>query len=52
MATVLDRPDATAEAPASPDAAPLLRRPRKTEGLVGWLTTIDHKRIGILYGVS
>jgi cytochrome c oxidase subunit I len=52
MATVLDRPDATAEAPASPAAAPLLRRPRSTEGIVGWLTTIDHKRIGILYGVS
>ncbi len=24
----------------------------KSEGLVGWLTTVDHKRIGILYGAS
>src|SRR5438270_7269931 len=27
----------------------LLRRPTQTEGLWGWLTTIDHKKIGILY---
>lgn len=25
-------------------------RPTATRGLVGWLTTVDHKRIGILYG--
>ncbi len=42
----------------TPEAAPLIRaprfmkRPKSTDGLVGWLTTIDHKRIGILYGVT
>jgi cytochrome c oxidase subunit 1 len=30
----------------------LLRRPRSTAGFSGWVTTIDHKRIGILYGVT
>jgi len=40
------------------EAGPLIRiprfmkRPKNTDGLVGWLTTIDHKRIGILYGVT
>src|SRR5688572_4633762 len=28
------------------------RRPESTDGLVGWLTTVDHKRIGILYGAT
>jgi cytochrome c oxidase subunit 1 len=28
------------------------RRPSGTSGLVSWLTTVDHKRIGILYGVT
>jgi cytochrome c oxidase subunit I len=28
------------------------RRPMATDGLVGWLTTVDHKKIGILYGVT
>jgi cytochrome c oxidase subunit I len=27
-------------------------RPRTTSGLVSWLTTVDHKRIGILYGIT
>ena len=45
-------------ATATPEAPPLIRiprfmkRPRSTDGLGGWLTTIDHKRIGILYGVT
>src|ERR671918_791133 len=30
----------------------LFRRPRATSGLASWLTTVDHKRIGILYGVT
>ncbi|HEY2430283.1 MAG TPA: cbb3-type cytochrome c oxidase subunit I, partial [Acidimicrobiales bacterium] len=30
----------------------MLKRPQSTDGVVGWLTTIDHKRIGILYGVT
>src|SRR5438128_3215791 len=29
-----------------------LRRPTETRGWVGWLTTVDHKRIGILYGAT
>ncbi len=28
----------------------VLRRPRAKHGLAGWLTTVDHKKIGILYG--
>jgi cytochrome c oxidase subunit 1 len=27
-------------------------RPRTTSGVWGWITTVDHKRIGILYGVT
>ena len=30
----------------------ILRRPVSTDGVWGWITTVDHKRIGILYGVS
>jgi cytochrome c oxidase subunit I len=30
----------------------LLRRPTATTGLWSWFTTIDHKKIGILYGVT
>ncbi|HLE80261.1 MAG TPA: cbb3-type cytochrome c oxidase subunit I, partial [Dehalococcoidia bacterium] len=30
----------------------VIARPIAPEGLWGWLTTVDHKRIGILYGVS
>ncbi len=33
-----------------PDA--LLSRPTWTEGLLSWLTTVDHKRLGILYIVT
>ena len=29
-----------------------LNRPVGATGIMGWLTTIDHKRIGILYGAS
>jgi cytochrome c oxidase subunit I len=50
MATVLDRPDQ--DTTAAPTSVPLLRRPRTTKGFWGWLTTIDHKRVGILYGTS
>jgi cytochrome c oxidase subunit I len=52
MAIVLE-PPAPAPAPVMPAADPtLLRRPRTTHGLSSWFTTIDHKKIGILYGVS
>jgi cytochrome c oxidase subunit 1 len=30
----------------------VLRRPTATTGVSSWFTTIDHKKIGILYGVS
>ncbi len=29
-----------------------LRRPTSYEGVWGWVTTVDHKRIGILYGAT
>ena len=29
-----------------------LRRPTSYNGVWGWITTVDHKRIGILYGVT
>jgi cytochrome c oxidase subunit 1 len=31
---------------------PVLRRPTNTKGFWGWITTVDHKRIGVLYGVT
>ncbi len=46
------------ERPLPPGGGPdapvrLLRRPTSdATGIWGWLTTIDHKRIGILYGVT
>jgi len=36
--------------PAPRTVGLLLRRPRATTGLWSWLTTVDHKKIGILYG--
>jgi cytochrome c oxidase subunit I len=30
----------------------IFRRPRSTTGWKSWLTTIDHKRIGIMYGAA
>src|SRR5581483_7680086 len=30
----------------------VLWRPLAKTGLIGWLTTVDHKRIGFLYGIS
>ncbi|HEY3211024.1 MAG TPA: cytochrome c oxidase subunit I [Actinomycetota bacterium] len=30
----------------------ILRRPTATTGIWSWVTTVDHKRIGILYGVT
>src|SRR5919108_4901387 len=37
---------------AVPTRRPFFRRPSASHGLVSWLTTVDHKRIGILYGVT
>ena len=47
MATTLVRP--VAARPAIPAAMP---RPHGEHGLGSWLTTVDHKRIGFLYGVT
>jgi len=34
-----------------PSAKPsLLRRPKATTGFWSWFTTVDHKKVGILYG--
>ncbi|MGI8794585.1 MAG: cytochrome c oxidase subunit I [Acidimicrobiales bacterium] len=52
MATVLDRTDDAAEAARGATSIPLLRRPASEKGFWSWITTIDHKRIGILYGVT
>src|SRR4026208_852797 len=30
----------------------ILRRPAATTGFWSWFTTVDHKKIGILYGIS
>src|SRR3972149_7748300 len=30
----------------------LFRRPTATTGAWSWITTVDHKKIGILYGVT
>jgi cytochrome c oxidase subunit I len=39
---------ATAERPTTT----IFRRPSSTSGLWSWLTTVDHKRIGIMYGYA
>ncbi|MEP6475708.1 MAG: cytochrome c oxidase subunit I [Actinomycetota bacterium] len=36
----------------SPTAGGMLRRPAATTGFWSWFTTVDHKKIGILYGVT
>src|SRR2546423_4970564 len=43
---------ATIAAPTEVRRGGLLARPIAPTGLWSWLTTIDHKRIGILYGSS
>ena len=30
----------------------VLARPTGYAGIWGWITTVDHKRIGVLYGVT
>ncbi|MFZ0014294.1 MAG: cbb3-type cytochrome c oxidase subunit I [Acidimicrobiia bacterium] len=39
---------ATAERPATT----IFRRPKSTSGFWGWVTTVDHKKIGIMYGYA
>ncbi|HVM12358.1 MAG TPA: cytochrome c oxidase subunit I [Actinomycetota bacterium] len=37
---------------AAPTRRPWPRRPSATTGFSSWFTTVDHKKIGILYGVT
>jgi cytochrome c oxidase subunit 1 len=39
-------------APVPVRAPVLLRRPRSTTGFWSWFTTVDHKKIGIMYGAT
>ena len=52
MTTVLEPPVAAPGAEALEEDIPFLRRPRAQTGWTAWLTTVDHKKIGILYGVT
>jgi cytochrome c oxidase subunit 1 len=45
MATVATEPEVT-------ERRAFFRRPTATTGWWSWVTTVDHKRIGILYGVT
>ena len=38
--------------PGAPEAGALLKRPTWETGIWSWLTTVDHKRLGILYFVT
>src|SRR3954451_9818794 len=49
MAVTLPRPAPAPPAEAAPVAYP---SPPAYRGFVSWLTTVDHKRIGILYGTT
>jgi cytochrome c oxidase subunit 1 len=44
--------DFTAEEHQAPAKHLVLWRPAAKTGLISWLTTVDHKRIGFLYGIS
>jgi cytochrome c oxidase subunit 1 len=52
MATVLEPTTTTPLPTEAPPDTGLLRRPRGDTGVWSWFTTVDHKRIGILYGVT
>jgi len=39
-------------ATANRPATTIFRRPKSTTGLWGWITTVDHKKIGIMYGYA
>src|SRR5205823_11756842 len=49
MAIVAREPERVVTAFEPPRPRQLFRRPTATKGLWGWMTTIDHKKIGILY---
>jgi cytochrome c oxidase subunit 1 len=50
MATVLE-PVTSSPPPAAPEPT-LLKRPREITGAASWFTTIDHKKVGMLYGIT
>ncbi|MGH9177134.1 MAG: cytochrome c oxidase subunit I [Acidimicrobiales bacterium] len=50
MTTVLE--PTTVTPPTRAEDTGLLRRPTHPTGFWSWITTVDHKRIGILYGVT
>src|SRR3954451_23163594 len=53
MATVLEPTVTTPPEPETVEAEPaIIRRPRTITGPASWFTTVDHKRIGVLYGVT
>ena len=41
----------TAHAAPAPTKASVFWRPTAKTGLMSWLTTVDHKKIGFLYGL-
>src|SRR6266550_4972006 len=45
---------ATVAQPADPSgrSRAIFRRPRSTTGVWSWVTTVDHKKIGMLYGFT
>ncbi|MDQ3571002.1 MAG: cytochrome c oxidase subunit I, partial [Actinomycetota bacterium] len=52
MTTVLEPPVPAAPTTSDAEDTGLLRRPTEPRGVWSWITTVDHKRIGILYGVT
>src|SRR5579883_3311898 len=52
MAITLAPPGGPEAGTAPPPAPRFLKRPSSTTGAGSWFTTIDHKKIGILYGVT
>jgi len=52
MAAPMETTPAGAAVLPRPAPPRFLKRPQSTSGVMGWITTIDHKRIGILYGVT
>ena len=46
-----DKSSFIAEQPKAPAKPLVLWRPSAKTGLISWLTTVDHKRIGIMYGL-
>lgn len=51
---IIEQPLALPPGGATPKDRPLgaFGRPRETTGLATWLTTVDHKKIGIMYGAA